>query len=111
MSPKGELFLSTSQNDIFKDWNGTESVSHLSIEELDSKVQELKEKLDENDSESRFGGLLFGDFGGVPLAQEMTAKETEIMNDQLSVHTITSEDVESFESVKEKFDTLLAKYL
>lgn len=111
MSPKGELFLSSSQNDIFKDWNGTENVSHLSIEELDSKVQELKEKLDENDSESIFGGLLFGDFGGVPLAQEMTAKETEIMNDQLSVHTINPEDVESFESIKEEFDTLLAKYL
>ena len=81
-----------------------------SLEELNEQVQNLKDKLDENDSESVFGGLLFGDFGGIPLAQEMTAKETEIYNDQLTVRKIPNEEVEAFESLKQDFDTLMAKY-
>ena len=40
----------------------------------------------------------------------MTAKETEIYNDQLTVRKIPNEEVEAFESLKRDFDTLMAKY-
>jgi hypothetical protein len=108
MSQKGEII--TDHTEPF-DWHHTGfEDKYISVEDLSNRVQDLKEKLDENDSESVFGGLLFGDFCGIPLAQEMTAKETEIFNDQLTVRKIPNEEVEAFESVKHDFDRLLAKH-
>lgn len=107
MSQKGEII--TDETDVIN-WNTSLEDRYISLEELNEQVQNLKDKLDENDSESVFGGLLFGDFGGIPLAQEMTAKETEIYNDQLTVRKIPNEEVEAFESLKHDFDTLMAKY-
>ena len=107
MSQKGEII--EDETDVIS-WNTSLEDKYISLEELNEQVQNLKDKLDENDSESVFGGLLFGDFGGIPLAQEMTAKETEIYNDQLTVRKIPNEEVEAFESLKCDFDTLMAKY-
>lgn len=107
MSQKGEIF--TDKGDPY-DWNTGFEGKYISLEDLGNQVQDLKDKLDENDSESVFGGLLFGDFGGIPLAQEMTAKEAEIYNDQIGVRKIPNEEVEAFESLKHDFDTLMAKY-
>lgn len=107
MSQKGEII--NDETDVIN-WDTSFEDKYISLEELNDQVQNLKDKLDENDSESVFGGLLFGDFGGIPLAQEMTAKETEIYNDQLTVRKIPNEEVEAFESLKHDFDTLMAKY-
>ena len=107
MSQKGEII--EDETDVIS-WDTSLEDKYISLEELNEQVQNLKDKLDENDSESVFGGLLFGDFGGIPLAQEMTAKETEIYNDQLTVRKIPNEEVEAFESLKCDFDTLMAKY-
>ena len=107
MSQKGEII---NDNIDVINWDTSFEDKYISLEELNDQVQDLKDKLDENDSESVFGGLLFGDFGGIPLAQEMTAKETEIYNDQLTVRKIPNEEVEAFESLKRDFDTLMAKY-
>ena len=107
MSQKGEII--EDETDVIS-WDTSLEDKYISLEELNEQVQNLKDKLDENDSESVFGGLLFGDFGGIPLAQEMTAKETEIYNDQLTVRKIPNEEVEAFESLKQDFDTLMAKY-
>lgn len=107
MSQKGEII---NDNIDVINWDTSFEDKYISLEELNDQVQNLKDKLDENDSESVFGGLLFGDFGGIPLAQEMTAKETEIYNDQLTVRKIPNEEVEAFESLKRDFDTLMAKY-
>ena len=107
MSQKGEIV--NDESDVIS-WDTSLEDKYISLEELSDQVQNLKEKLDENDSESVLGGLLFGDFGGIPLAQEMTAKETEIYNDQLTVRKIPNEEVEAFESLKHDFDTLMAKY-
>ena len=107
MSQKGEII--NDETDVIN-WDTSFEDKYISLEELHDQVQNLKDKLDENDSESVFGGLLFGDFGGIPLAQEMTAKETEIYNDQLTVRKIPNEEVEAFESLKHEFDTLMAKY-
>lgn len=107
MSQKGEII---NDNIDVINWDTSFEDKYISLEELNDQVQNLKDKLDENDSESVFGGLLFGDFGGIPLAQEMTAKETEIYNDQLTVRKIPNEEVEAFESLKHDFDTLMAKY-
>jgi len=107
MSQKGEII--NDETDVIN-WDTSFEDKYISLEELNEQVQNLKDKLDENDSESVFGGLLFGDFGGIPLAQEMTAKETEIYNDQLTVRKIPNEEVEAFESLKHDFDTLMAKY-
>ena len=107
MSQKGEII--NDESDVIN-WDTSFEDKYISLEELNDQVQNLKDKLDENDSESVFGGLLFGDFGGIPLAQEMTAKETEIYNDQLTVRKIPNEEVEAFESLKHDFDTLMAKY-
>ena len=107
MSQKGEII--NDETDVIN-WDISLEDKYISLEELNEQVQNLKDKLDENDSESVFGGLLFGDFGGIPLAQEMTAKETEIYNDQLTVRKIPNEEVEAFESLKHEFDTLIAKY-
>ena len=107
MSQKGEII--EDETDVIS-WDTSLEDKYISLEELNEQVQNLKDKLDENDSESVFGGLLFGDFGGIPLAQEMTAKETEIYNDQLTVRKIPTEEVEAFESLKCDFDTLMAKY-
>lgn len=107
MSQKGEII--NDETDVIN-WDTSLEDKYISLEELNEQVQNLKDKLDENDSESVFGGLLFGDFGGIPLAQEMTAKETEIYNDQLTVRKIPNEEVEAFESLKHEFDTIMAKY-
>ena len=107
MSQKGEIV--NDEPDVIS-WDTSLEDKYISLEELGDQVQNLKEKLDENDSESVLGGLLFGDFGGIPLAQEMTAKETEIYNDQLTVRKIPNEEVEAFESLKHDFDALMAKY-
>ena len=107
MSQKGEII--EDETDVIS-WDTSLEDKYISLEELNEQVQNLKDKLDENDSESVFGGLLFSDFGGIPLAQEMTAKETEIYNDQLTVRKIPNEEVEAFESLKQDFDTLMAKY-
>ena len=107
MSQKGEII---NDNIDVINWDTSFEDKYISLEELNDQVQNLKDKLDENDSESVFGGLLFGDFGGIPLAQEMTAKETEIYNDQLTVRKIPNEEVEAFESLKHDFDKLMAKY-
>lgn len=107
MSQKGEII--EDETDVIS-WDTSLEDKYISLEELNEQVQNLKDKLDENDSESVFGGLLFGDFGGIPLAQEMTAKETEIYNDQFTVRKIPNEEVEAFESLKRDFDTMLAKY-
>lgn len=107
MSQKGEIV--NDETDVIN-WDTSFEDKYISLEELNDQVQNLKDKLDENDSESVFGGLLFGDFGGIPLAQEMTAKETEIYNDQLTVRKIPNEEVEAFESLKHNFDTMMAKY-
>ena len=89
------------------------STSYKSIEDLRQSFEDLKEKVEQNEdgSETIFGGLLFGDFGGVPLAHDMTAKETELFNDQLSVHTINPEEIQSFEDLKNEFDEFLAKHI
>ena len=107
MSQKGEII--NDEPDVIN-WDTSLEDKYISLEDLNNQVQNLKDKLDENDSESVFGGLLFGDFGGIPLAQEMTAKETEIYNDQLTVRKIPNEEVEAFESLKHDFDALMAKY-
>lgn len=107
MSQKGEII--NDESDVVN-WDTSLEDKYISLEDLNEQVQNLKDKLDENDSESVLGGLLFGDFGGIPLAQEMTAKETEIYNDQLTVRKIPNEEVEAFESLKHEFDTMMAKY-
>lgn len=112
MAPKGDL-VHESQREEFRDWSSNLKTQFKSLEELKNDFENLKEKVEnsEDGSETIFGGLLFGDFGGVPLAHDMTAKETELYNDQLSVKTVNPDEVEAFEDLKREFDEFLAKHI
>ena len=112
MAPKGEL-INEGMREEFRDWSSNSNTQFKSLEELKNDFENLKEKVEksEDGSETIFGGLLFGDFGGIPLAHDMTAKETELYNDQLSVKTVNPDEVESFEDLKREFDEFLAKHI
>ena len=112
MAPKGEL-INEGLREEFRDWSSNSNTQFRSLEELKNDFENLKEKVEksEDGSETIFGGLLFGDFGGIPLAHDMTAKETELYNDQLSVKTVNPDEVESFEDLKREFDEFLAKHI
>lgn len=114
MAPKQEYTDSVTSGQFISEWGQKDlHNTYKSVEDLRESFEELKEKVEkhEGDNESVFGGLLFGDFGGVPLAHDMTAKETEIYNDQLSVRTIPDSEVEAFEDLKHEFDAFIAKHL
>lgn len=96
----------------FRDW-ATSSKGYKTVEQLRLSFEDLKQKIEdaeEQDGESVVGGCLFGDFGGIQLAGDVTAKEAEFVNDDLSVKTQDPE-YESFESFKHEFDSFLSKYL
>lgn len=85
MAPKQEMVDTFTSKVNISEWGSLDTSTYKSVEDLRESFEELKDQVEahEGDNESIFGGLLFGDFGGVPLAHDMTAKETEIYNDQL----------------------------
>lgn len=112
MAPTNENVRKEEKELEFRDWvmpsKGFKTVDQLNLafEDLKQKIEDAEEK----DGESIVGGCLFGDFGGIQLAGDVTAKEAEFVNDDLSVKTQDPE-YESFESFKHEFDEFLSKYL
>jgi len=110
MAPKQDLFDSSKYTDEFKSWIPIECANR-SVEDLRLAFENLKEKIEEEADESVVGGLLFSDFGGIQLAQEMSLKETELENEKLSVTTVPTPEMESFESLCNEFDEFLSNIL
>lgn len=83
-----------------------------SLESLDNSVDELKKKLENTSSENLFG--MFNDFGGMPLAKEVSDVEASIFNNRVVNPSIMkrpeyAESLEMFENIKRKYDSLLEK--
>lgn len=84
-----------------------------SLESLDNSVDELKKNLEKTSSENLFG--MFSDFGGMPLAKEVSDVEASIFNNRLVNPSIMkrpeyAESLEMFENIKRKYDSLLEKF-
>lgn len=112
MAPANENVRKDLNKFEFKDWNMPEK-GYISLDKLKMSFEDLKQKMEdaeEKEGESVVGGCLFGDFGGIPMAGDVTAKEAEYANAQNTASTVDPE-YESFESFKHEFDEFLSNYL
>ncbi|MGL4949665.1 MAG: hypothetical protein ACRC5M_04725 [Anaeroplasmataceae bacterium] len=98
--------------DVSRSKISDKNYTFFSTEDLRMAFEDLKEKVKEEGDESVVGGMLFSDFGGVSLANDITAKETEIYSKDVdNMHPIDVEDAKSFESLKQEFDDFLLDHI
>lgn len=119
MSPQGNLYDINNRDNFYKnEWfDDTEKRYDKvvynpvkSVEELRQAYEDLKERVeaDKRDNESVIGGMLFSDFGGIQLAQDMTYKEMQLA--ETPVERIDYDEVEAFEDLRRDVDTLIADF-